>query len=61
MTDLEEELVDQLKLIAEYRAHGTVFCFEVSSYDRGDPDSGWILEIYDRDGNPYQIVKCIRV
>ena len=61
IADPDEELASQLNLISAYRAMGTVFCFEVSSYDRDDPSRGWVLEAYDKGGNPYLLIKCIKV
>ena len=58
--DEKSELIHQLEIIECHRSNGYVSCYEISSYDRFDPESGWVIESYDQYGNPYQIVKCIK-
>lgn len=61
VVDAGTELINQLEIIEGQRSIGEVSCYEISSYDRSHPDRGWLIESYDKDGNPYQLVKCIKV
>ena len=61
VVDAGVELLNQIEIVEGQRSIGDVFCYEISSYDRNHPDRGWLIESYDRDGNPYQLIKCIKV
>ena len=61
INDPDVELRNQLDSLIAGRRNGVIGSWEVYNYDPDDPNSGWILDIYDGEHNPLYQVKCVRV
>ena len=53
-----KELMGRIIALESARRHEVISRYEVTNYNPHNPNDGWILSVYDKDGTPFIRFKC---